>query len=136
MSVRMARAVMHPAVTILGHCTGRKLSSDGVQPASDAALKRAPSDFDAELVFTACQQSGTAVEINCRPERQDPPDELLRLALDIGCDVAIDTDAHAPGQLDWLPLGASRAAQAGVEADSIITTWPLERLLAWTGGRG
>lgn len=132
MTVRMARAVMHPAVTILGHCTGRKLSSDGVQPASDAALKRAPSDFDAELVFTACQQSGTAVEINCRPERQDPPDELLRLALDIGCDVAIDTDAHAPGQLEWQVFGCDKAAAHGIEPGRILNTRSADDLIAYS----
>ena len=61
-----------------------------------------------------------AVEINCRPERQDPPDRLLALAVEVGCVFAIDTDAHAPGQLDWLGNGTVRAGQAGISADRVI----------------
>ncbi len=123
MTQRMVRAVSHPAVTILGHCTGRKLSSDGVQPASDADLLRAPSNFDAEAVFTACSQAGTAVEINCRPERQDPPDDLLQLALDLGCNVAINTDAHAPGQLEWQVYGCDKAARHQVPTERVLNAW-------------
>ncbi len=131
MTTRMVRAVTHPKVAILGHCTGRKLSSDGVQPASDREPVRAPSTFDAELVFTACAQTGTAVEINCRPERQDPPDDLLDLALRIGCRVAIDTDAHAPGQLEWQAYGCDKAAVHGIDPARIVNTWPADDLLAW-----
>ena len=70
---------------------------------------RPESEFDAEAVFAACAQHGVAVEINSRPERLDPPKRLLRLAVEAGCDFAIDTDAHAPGQLDWQHLGCERA---------------------------
>jgi len=72
-----------------------------------------------------------AVEINSRPERQDPPDRLIALALEAGCLFSIDTDAHAPGQLDFLDYGAERAAANGIPPERIITTWPLERLLEW-----
>ena len=65
---------------------------------------------------------GVAVEFNCRPERQDPPDDLLRLAADAGCRFAIDTDAHAPGQLDWLENGCERAERAGITPDRVINT--------------
>ena len=61
-----------------------------------------------------------AVEINCRPERSDPPDRLLKLAAETGCAFAIDTDAHAPGQLDWLVNGTVRAERAGISADRVI----------------
>ena len=67
------------------------------------------------------------------PGRQDPPDELLALAVEIGCLFSIDSDAHAPGQLSLLDYGAARAETAGVPAERIVTTWPLERLRAWTG---
>jgi putative hydrolase len=83
-------------------------------------------------VFGACVEHGVAVEINCRPERLDPPDDLLRLAVEIGCLFSIDTDAHAPGQLDWQPYGCVRAADAGVPAERVVNTWPVEDLLAWT----
>ncbi|MET3919090.1 PHP domain-containing protein [Arthrobacter sp. UYEF20] len=123
MTRRMLNAVADPHTDVLGHCTGRLIQgSRGTRP---------ESEFDAELVFAACAEHDVAVEINSRPERQDPPDRLIQLALDAGCLFSIDSDAHAPGQLDFLQYGAERAAANGVPADRIITTWPLERLLAW-----
>ena len=123
MTRRMVRAVSHPQVTVLGHCTGRLVTG--------ARGTRPESRFDAEAVFTACRDHNTAVEINSRPERRDPPTRLLRLAEQIGCEFSIDTDAHAPGQLDFLGYGAQRALDAGVHPDRIINTWPADRLLAW-----
>jgi putative hydrolase len=123
MTERMISAVSHPRVNVLGHCTGRLVEgSRGTRPASD---------FDARAVFAACAENGVAVEINSRPERQDPPDELIALALEAGCFFSIDSDAHAPGQLSLLDHGALRAERAGVPASRIVTTWSLERLLAW-----
>ena len=61
---------------------------------------------------TPVPRTGTAVEINSRPERLDPPDELLAVAVGAGCVVSIDTDAHAPGQLEWLGNGCEKAADA------------------------
>ena len=73
-------------------------------------------------MFTACVENDVAVEINCRPERQDPPDRLLALAIEAGCRFAIDTDAHAPGQLDWLGSGCVRAESHGIQPDQVINT--------------
>jgi putative hydrolase len=123
MTARMIRAVRNPRVDILGHCTGRIVVGRG----------RPPSDFDARRVFEACAEAGTAVEINSRPERLDPPDELLRLAVDAGCRFAIDTDAHAPGQLEWLANGARKAVACGVPVTDVVTSWSTGDLLAWTG---
>lgn len=125
MTRRMVAAVAQPRTNVLGHCTGRLVQGD--------RGTRAPSRFDAEVVFEACRQFDVAVEINSRPERQDPPDDLLALANDVGCLFSISTDAHAPGQLEFLDHGARRAAAAGVPPDRIVTSWPLPRLLAWTG---
>jgi len=123
MTRRMVAAVSHPRVAVLGHCTGRLVAGDrGIRP---------ESKFDAEKVFTACRDNGTAVEINSRLERRDPPTRLLQLALEIGCHFSIDTDAHAPGQLDFLGYGAQRALDNGVPAERIINTWPVQRLLDW-----
>lgn len=122
MTRRMVRAVANPHVDILGHCTGRKVTGRG----------RAQSSFDAEIVFTACAQFATAVEVNCRPERQDPPEELLLLALQVGCDIAIDTDAHSPGQLEWLPYGADKAVRCGVPDERIINARSADDLLSRT----
>jgi putative hydrolase len=123
MTERMLRAIAHPRTNVLGHCTGRLVEgSRGTRP---------QSDFDAPAVFAACAEHGVAVEINARPERQDPPDDLIQLALEAGCLFSIDSDAHAPGQLGLLDLGAARAEAAGIPEDRIVTTWPLDRLLEW-----
>ena len=90
--------------------------------------------FDADYVFAACARFDTAVEINCRPERQDPPDDLLELALQWDCRLSIDSDAHAPGQLEWVNYGCDRAAELGVEADRIINTRSADDLLELTAG--
>jgi putative hydrolase len=120
MTERMLRAVEHPHVDVLGHCTGRLIGS------------RPPSEFDADAVFTACAGSGTAVEINCRPERLDPPADLLVRAVALGCWFSIDSDAHSTGQLEWQPLGCDRAAAAGVPLHRVINTLSADDLLAWT----
>jgi len=120
MTERMILAVASPHVDILGHCTGRMIG------------KRPPSTFDADYVFAACAQFGTAVEINCRPERLDPPRELLDKAIDFGCWFSIDSDAHATGQLEWQPHGCDRAAERSVPIERIINTMSADDLLAWT----
>ncbi len=122
MTARLVAAVSKPRVQVLGHCTGRLIAGRG----------RRPSTFDAAAVFSACAANGTAVEINSRPERVDPPDELIALAHRLGCLFAVDSDAHAPGQLEFSRLGAERAVHHGIEADRIVNTWPVERLMAWT----
>jgi putative hydrolase len=124
MTRRMVRAIESPHTDILGHCTGRKLVGKG----------RPESRFDADLVFAACARTGTAVEINSRPERRDPPEPLLRQALALGCLVSIDTDAHAPGQLEWLGNGCRQAVEADTPADRVVNAWPLARFLHWTAG--
>ncbi|HXW79823.1 MAG TPA: PHP domain-containing protein [Acidimicrobiales bacterium] len=125
MTTRMTIAVENPHVDILGHCTGRRIIGRG----------RPQSTFDHEAVFAACQRSGTAVEINSRPDRRDPPEDLLRIAAAAGCQFSIDSDAHAPGQLSWIRLGCEQAVEAGVPPSSIVNTKPLEDLLAWAKAR-
>ncbi|MBE1537860.1 PHP domain-containing protein [Actinomadura algeriensis] len=127
MTARMVNAIMNPAVDVLGHCTGRIVKAGGRRGGL-----RPESEFDAELVFDACAAHDVAVEINSRPERLDPPKRLLRLAVEAGCRFAIDSDAHAPGQLDWQPHGCDRAARCAVPADRIVNTFPVADLLAWT----
>ena len=124
MTARMLGAVRNPHTDVLGHCTGRLVAGGrGTRP---------ESEFDAAAVFAACAEHGVAVEINSRPERLDPPRRLLRQALEAGCLFSIDTDAHAPGQLDWQAYGCARAQECGVPAERVVNTWPLEQLLAWT----
>jgi len=121
MTHRMVGAIANPRTNVLGHCTGRLVEGErGTRP---------PSVFDAEVVFEACRTFGVAVEINSRPERRDPPTELLQLAIEMGCLFSIDTDAHAPGQLDFQIYGCARAEELGLDPDRVINTWPVDRLL-------
>jgi len=120
MTSRMVTAIANPHTDVLGHCTGRRVLGRG----------RPESEFDAETVFTACREFNVAVEINCRPDRQDPPDRLLQLAVQLGCLFAIDTDAHAPGQLDWIGNGCERAEAMGIEPDRVINTRSADRVSA------
>lgn len=121
MTKRMVGALASPFVDVLGHCTGRMVTGRG----------RPESSFDGPTVFAAAAMLGKAVEINCRPERLDPPRRLLSMAVRSGCLFSVDTDAHAPGQLEWQPYGCRRAAECAVEPESVVTTWPADRLLQW-----
>jgi putative hydrolase len=121
MTRRMIEAIANPNMDILGHCTGRLL----------VGRARPESTFDAELVFAACKHFDKAVEINSRPERLDPPDNLLALARDMGCRFAIDSDAHAPGQLAWLSYGCEKAVKTRLEPHRIVNTMDADDLIAW-----
>jgi putative hydrolase len=123
MTTRMVAAAANPRVNVLGHCTGRLVEGE--------RGTRDQSSFDAAAVFEACATHDVAVEINSRPERRDPPDELLAMALEAGCLFSIDSDAHAPGQLDFLDYGCARAVELGVPPERIVNTWPVDRLLTW-----
>jgi putative hydrolase len=126
MTARMLRAVADPHLDVLGHCTGRLVAG---------GRRRPESTFDAAAVFEECRAHDVAVEVNSRPERLDPPLRLLRLAVETGCLLALDTDAHAPGQLAWQPYGAARIAAADGASERVISTWSADRLLAWTHAR-
>jgi putative hydrolase len=127
MTKRMVAAVANPFTNVLGHCTGRLVTGNrGTRP---------QSEFDAKAVFEACVEHGVAVEINARPERRDPPTKLLELAIETGCLFSIDSDAHAPGQLDFQIYGCARAEDLGLDPERIVNTWAADRLLAWAGAR-
>jgi putative hydrolase len=123
MTRRMLAAIANPNTDVLGHCTGRIVVGRG----------RPESTFDHEAVFTACREYDVAVEVNSRPERLDPPRRLLRRALDAGCRIAIDTDAHAPGQLEWQMNGCVRADECGAVAKGVVNAMTADGITEWTG---
>jgi len=127
MTKRMVAAVQNPFTNVLGHCTGRLVTGN--------RGKRGQSEFDAKEVFAACVENGVAVEINARPERRDPPTKLLTMAIEAGCLFSIDSDAHAPGQLDFQIYGCARAEELGLDPDRIVNTWTTDRLLTWAQRR-
>ncbi|MFG2003097.1 PHP domain-containing protein [Spirillospora sp. NPDC048911] len=129
MTKRMVAAIANPRVNVLGHCTGRIVKAGGKRGGL-----RPESEFDAALVFDACAAYDVAVEINSRPERLDPPKRLLRLAVEAGCRFSIDSDAHAPGQLDWQPFGCDRAARCAVRPDQLVNALSADELLSWARG--
>jgi putative hydrolase len=131
MTQRLVGAVANPHLDILGHCTGRLLGKRSRRDTKGEGKGRPESEFDAEMVFAACAHFDKAVEINSRPERLDPPRRLLRLALEMGCRFSIDSDAHAPGQLSWLPYGCARALECEVPVARVVNTLPATELLAW-----
>lgn len=122
MTRRLVTALADPLLDILGHPTGRMVTGKRSRP---------PSAFDAEIVFAAAARFDKAVEVNARPERLDPPKRLLRLAVEAGCRVAIDSDAHAPGQLAWQPYGCDRAAACGLQTTMIVNALDADALLGW-----
>src|SRR3954470_8808044 len=126
MTPRMVAAIANPATDVLGHCTGRN-----VTPRGRGGKVRREWEFDAEIVFEACRQFGVAVEINSRPERLDPPRRLLRLAVEMGCVFTIDTDAHAPGQLEWQVFGCARAEECDVPVERVVNTRSADDMVAW-----
>ena len=123
MTRRMVAAIASPHVDVLGHCTGRLLVGRG----------RPESEFDVDVVIEACRVFDTALEVNCRPERLDPPREMLRKAVGAGCKIAISTDAHAAPQLEWHPYGTDRAAECGVRSEQVVNAWSADALLEWCG---
>jgi len=126
MTMRMLKALQNPHLDILGHCTGRIVVGRG----------RPESTFDHEAVFAMALRHDKAIEINSRPERVDPPDNLIDMAYEMGCRFSIDTDAHAPGQLTWLRLGSIRAAAHGFAHERVVNTMEADALLAWTASHG
>jgi len=123
MTRRMVTALADPHLDIIGHCTGRMKSQRRDRP---------ESTFDPDIVFAAAARFDKAIEINCLPERLDPPKRLLRLAVESGCRVSIDSDAHYPGQLAWVRMGCERAFLCGVKPEMIVNAMAADDLLGWT----
>ena len=122
MTRRMVTALADPHLDVLGHCTGRMKRKRGDRP---------ESTFDPDIVFAAALRFDKAIEINCLPDRLDPPKRLLRLAVEAGCRVSIDSDAHYLGQLAWVRVGCERAFLCGVTPEMIVNAMPADELLAW-----
>lgn len=121
MTKRMVRAMENPHADILGHCTGRLVVGKG----------RPESEFDTSAVFEACRAFDKAVEVNCRPERLDPPRRMLETIAELEVKIAIDTDAHATDQLEWHPFGTDRVAEFAIPVERVVNSWPVDDLLTW-----
>lgn len=115
---RCLKAVRNPHVDILGHPTGRMIGS------------RPPSDLDVEQVLQACVETGTVVEINAHPSRLDLSDVYARRAVELGCMIAINSDAHEVNGMEIMPYGIATARRGWVTAKDVVNTRGLDDLLA------
>jgi histidinol phosphatase-like PHP family hydrolase len=116
MTERMLRAVSHPHVDVIGHPTGRRPGS------------REGATYDFEAVFKEAARNKVALELDCDPARMDLSPEMARLALELGCNFALDADAHAPAEFAYVPMGMWMARRAGIPKEKIINFRPLEAL--------
>jgi len=115
---RCLKAIRNPHVDILGHATGRLIGS------------RPPSDIDMERILLACAETGTVVEINAHPSRLDVNDVYARRAVELGCKIAINSDAHETSGMEMMMYGIAVARRAWLRATDVINTYPLDQMLA------
>ena len=115
---RLLRAVSNPHTTILGHMTGRQLQ------------RRPGYDIDVEKVLRACARHGVAVEINAHPWRLDLDWRWHQAALDFGCMMSINPDAHSIRELDHMHWGVEMARKGGVPADRVLNAMTLTQIHA------
>jgi putative hydrolase len=116
MTERMLRAVSHPHVDVIGHPTGRRPGS------------REGGTYDFEGVFKEAAKHGVALELDCDPARMDLSPEMARMALELGCNFALDADAHAPAEFAYVPMALWMARRAGIPENRILNFRPVERL--------
>ena len=117
MTARMIAAARSPHVDVIGHPSGRLIG------------KREPYDIDLDALIQVCAETGTALEINSHPERLDLDDVHARRAMDLGCWLTVDTDAHAPENFDLLPYGIATARRGWVTKERVLNCLPLDELL-------
>ena len=118
-TARLCAAARHPLVSIIGHPTGRIIGSrKGLEP-------------DLEALIAAAVEGGTALEINSNPLRLDLRDIHVRAAVDAGCLISINTDAHRAEHLEFIRYGVLTGRRGRLENEGCINTWATDRLLAW-----
>jgi DNA polymerase (family 10) len=117
-TARCLKAIRNPHVDILGHATGRMIES------------RPPSELDVERVLEVCVETGTVIEINAHPSRLDISDVYARRALELGCKLAINCDAHVRSGMEMMEYGIHTARRGWVEAKDVVNTYPLAQMLS------
>lgn len=118
-TARILNAIQNPYVDFIAHPTNRLLG------------KREPADLDMDAILEAAAAHGTALEVNANPMRLDLSDIYVRRALELDIPITINTDAHSPQELDYLPFGVATARRGWATAAQVINTWPEEKLLSW-----
>lgn len=122
-TARVLTAIHNPAVSAIGHLTGRQIGS------------RPGIDLDVDAVFDAAVATGTALEVNCHLDRLDLPGELARKAVAAGATLVISTDAHTIAELDQLRWGVLNAQRGWVPRSSVLNTRPIGEFLEWVAAK-
>jgi len=120
---RTLNAIRSPHVDLIAHPAGRMIQS------------RDDLDLDWEAVYEAAAATGTALEMNGSPHRLDLAVERARRAVEVGCRLTIDSDAHKTAELDYVRWGVDQARRAWVEPATVLNTLPRGDLLAWVAGK-
>jgi DNA polymerase (family 10) len=116
---RLLAAIRHPLVHVIGHPTGRIVNArEGLSPDVAALAKEAAA-------------RGVALEVNANSMRLDLRDAHVRICVDAGCAVSINTDAHGAGDFDQLPFGVATARRGWLGTGLCINAWTQPRLLAF-----
>jgi len=118
-TARLQAAMRNPHVDIIGHPSNRMLPD------------REGADLDWDAVLQTAAETGTALEINANPRRLDLDDVQARRAIQMGIKLAINTDAHHPSHLDFLPFGVATARRGWVTAKDVINAWTPKQILDW-----
>lgn len=117
-TARCLKAIHNPHVDILGHPTGRLIG------------ERPPTEIDMERILQACLETGTVVEINANPARLDVNDVYARRAVELGCKLAINCDAHSTQDMTLAEFGIGVARRGWLTAADVVNTRPLDAMLA------
>jgi DNA polymerase (family 10) len=118
-TARILKAVANPYTTVLGHMTGRLL------------LRREGYEVDVDGVLQACAEHGVAVEINANPHRLDLDWRWHRRALELGCMVSINPDAHSIAELDLTRWGLAVARKGSVPKERVLNAMDLSAIQAF-----
>ncbi len=120
---RTLNAIRSPHVDVIAHPAGRMIQG------------RDDLDLDWEVIYDAAAGTGTALEMNGSPHRLDLAVERARRAVEVGCRLTIDSDAHKTAELDYVRWGVDQARRAWVEPTAVLNTRPRDDLLAWVAGK-
>lgn len=115
---RVIRAMENPLIDVIAHLTGRVLR------------RRDPIDLDIEAVMAKAAETGTALELNCYPDRLDLDDTHLRMAKRAGVAITLGTDSHEAAQLGYMMYGVGQARRGWIEAGDVLNTLALAELQA------
>jgi DNA polymerase (family 10) len=120
---RTLNAIHNPHVDVIAHPAGRMIQN------------RDDLDLDWDLVYREAARTGTVLEMNGSPHRLDLSVERARRALELGCVLSVDSDAHKIAELDYVRWGITQARRAWVEPRNVLNTRSRADLLAWVAAK-